>query len=64
MSYWELSMIDVKGLLRRWQAGHSTRQMHREGVAEVLPLTSGRPRISTAAASGGSSGRGPERRES
>ena len=27
MSYRELSMIDVKELLRRWAAGHSIRQI-------------------------------------
>ena len=30
MSYRELSMIDVKELLRRWAAGHSYRQIARE----------------------------------
>jgi transposase len=33
MSYRELSMIDVREVLRRWQAGQSARQMAREGVA-------------------------------
>jgi transposase len=33
MSYRELTMIDVKEVLRRWQAGQSARQMWREGVA-------------------------------
>jgi hypothetical protein len=32
MSFRELSMIDVKEVLRRWQAGQSARQMAREGV--------------------------------
>jgi hypothetical protein len=32
MSYRELTMIDVKEVLRRWQAGQSARQMSREGV--------------------------------
>jgi transposase len=32
-------MIDVKELLRRWQAGHSARQMHREGVADRKTAT-------------------------
>jgi hypothetical protein len=31
MSYRELSTIDVKEELRRWQAGQSPRQMAREG---------------------------------
>jgi len=30
MSYRELSMIDVKELLRRWAAGHSNRKIARE----------------------------------
>jgi transposase len=30
MPYRELTMIDVKEVLRRWQAGHSARQIHRE----------------------------------
>jgi len=30
MSYRELSMIDVKEVLRRWSAGHSNRKIHRE----------------------------------
>jgi hypothetical protein len=33
MSYRELTMIDVKEVLRRWQAGQSARQIAREGVA-------------------------------
>jgi transposase len=33
MSYRELTMIDVKEVLRRWQAGQSARRMSREGVA-------------------------------
>ena len=33
MSYRELSMIDVREVLRRWQAGQSARQMSRDGVA-------------------------------
>jgi len=32
MSFRELTMIDVKEVLRRWQAGQSGRQMAREGV--------------------------------
>jgi hypothetical protein len=32
MSFRELTMIDVKEVLRRWQAGQSARQMSREGV--------------------------------
>src|SRR5688572_22161917 len=32
MSFRELTMIDVKEVLRRWQAGQSARQMAREGV--------------------------------
>ena len=32
-------MIDVKELLRRWQAGHSARQMQREGVADRKTAT-------------------------
>src|ERR1700744_5096249 len=39
MSFRELSMIDVKELLRRWQAGHSARQMQREGVADRKTAT-------------------------
>lgn len=33
MSFRELTMIDVKEVLRRWAAGQSARQMAREGVA-------------------------------
>lgn len=32
MSFRELTMIDVREVLRRWQAGQSARQMAREGV--------------------------------
>lgn len=32
MSFRELTMIDVKEVLRRWQAGQSARQLAREGV--------------------------------
>lgn len=32
MSFRELTMIDVKEVLRRWAAGQSARQMAREGV--------------------------------
>jgi len=32
MSFRELARIDVKEVLRRWQAGQSARQMAREGV--------------------------------
>lgn len=39
MSFRELSMIDVKELLRRWQAGHSARRMQREGVADRKTAT-------------------------
>lgn len=39
MSFRELSMIDVKELLRRWQAGQSARQMAREGVADRKTAT-------------------------
>jgi transposase len=34
MSYRELSMIDVKELLRRWSAGHSSRKIARETGAD------------------------------
>ena len=34
MSYRELSMIDVKELLRRWSAGHSNRKIARETGAD------------------------------
>lgn len=39
MSFRELSMIDVKELLRRWQAGQSARQMQRESVADRKTAT-------------------------
>ena len=32
MSFRELTMIDVKEVLRRWSAGQSARQMARDGV--------------------------------
>ena len=32
MSFRELTMIDVKEVLRRWAAGQSARQIAREGV--------------------------------
>jgi transposase len=34
MSFRELTMIDVREVLRRWQAGHSARAMARDGVAD------------------------------
>jgi hypothetical protein len=34
MSFRELTMIDVREVLRRWQAGQSARQMAREGVVD------------------------------
>lgn len=34
MSFRELSMVDVREVLRRWQAGQSARQMKREGVVD------------------------------
>ena len=34
MSFRELSMIEIRELLRRCQAGQSARQMQREGVAD------------------------------
>jgi len=34
MSYRELTMIDVKELLRRWSAGHSNRKIAREAGAD------------------------------
>jgi hypothetical protein len=34
MAYRELTMIDVKEVLRRWSAGHGDRKMAREGVAD------------------------------
>ena len=33
MSFREFTMIDVREVLRRWQAGQGARQMAREGVA-------------------------------
>ena len=56
MSYRELSMIDVKEVLRRWAAGHSNRKIAREtgtdrgtatryiAVAEQLALPRDRER--------------------
>lgn len=35
MSFRELTMIDVKEVLRRWSAGQSARQMARDGVVSV-----------------------------
>src|SRR5690349_16197904 len=39
MSFRELTMIDVKEVLRRWQAGQSARQMAREGVVSRRTAT-------------------------
>jgi len=39
MSFRELGMIDVRELLRRWQAGQSARQMARDGVADRKTAT-------------------------
>jgi hypothetical protein len=34
MSFRELSMIDVREVLRRWQSGQSARAIARDGVAD------------------------------
>jgi response regulator of citrate/malate metabolism len=34
VSFRELTMIDVREVLRRWQAGQSARAIARDGVAE------------------------------
>jgi transposase len=39
MSFRELTMIDVREVLRRWQAGQSARQMAREGVVSRRTAT-------------------------
>jgi hypothetical protein len=39
MSFGELTMIDVKEVLRRWAAGQSARQMSREGVVSRRAAT-------------------------
>jgi hypothetical protein len=39
MSFRELTMIDVKEVLRRWAAGQSARQMAREGVVSRRTAT-------------------------
>ena len=39
MSFRELTMIDVKEVLRRWHAGQSARQMAREGVVSRRTAT-------------------------
>src|SRR6187401_3741642 len=39
MSFRELTMIDVKEVLRRWAAGQSARQMARDGVVSRRTAT-------------------------
>jgi len=39
MSFRELTMIDVREVLRRWQAGQSARQLAREGVVSRRTAT-------------------------
>ncbi len=34
MSFRELSMVQIKEVLRRWQAGQSARQVARDGVVD------------------------------
>jgi hypothetical protein len=34
MSFRELTMIDVREVLRRWQSGQSARQIARSGIAD------------------------------
>jgi hypothetical protein len=48
MTYRELPMIDVKEVLRRWQAGHSNRESHerRASIATRPGATSQSPRSS------------------
>ncbi len=47
MSYRELTMIDVREVLRRWAAGQSTRKIAREtSVAQSRPSARARPAVS------------------
>jgi len=41
MTYRELTMMDVKELLRRWAAGHSNRKIARETGMSVLTRSEG-----------------------